>query len=130
VTDWDRTYDVIKRRNWVILLVLAAASGLFMNPVLTLGVILGGLISITNLSFLQHTVRQSFSSERKTRTKKAFLIIKSFFRLIILGGSIYLLITRGLVDPIGLAVGLSTVVFSIVSFGIHNAYKERIGGAT
>jgi len=130
VTDWDRTYDVIKRRNWVILLVLAAVSGLFMNPALTLGVILGGLISITNLSFLQHTVRQSFSSERKTGTKKAFLIIKSFFRLIILGGSIYLLITRGLVDPIGLAVGLSTVVFSIVSFGIHNAYKERIGGAT
>ncbi|MBW1766101.1 MAG: ATP synthase subunit I [Deltaproteobacteria bacterium] len=130
MTDWDRTYDVIKRRNWVILLVLAAVSGLFMNPALTLGVILGGLISITNLSFLQHTVRQSFSSERKTGTKKAFLIIKSFFRLIILGGSIYLLITRGLVDPIGLAVGLSTVVFSIVSFGIHNAYKERIGGAT
>jgi len=130
VTDWDRTYDVIKRRNWIILLVLAAVSGLFMNPALTLGVILGGLISITNLSFLQHTVRQSFSSERKTGTKKAFLIIKSFFRLIILGGSIYLLITRGLVDPIGLAVGLSTVVFSIVSFGIHNAYKERIGGAT
>lgn len=130
MTDWDRTYDVIKRRNWVILLFLAAVSGLFMNPALTLGVILGGLISITNLSFLQHTVRQSFSSERKTRTKKAFLIIKSFFRLIILGGSIYLLITRGLVDPIGLAVGLSTVVFSIVSFGIHNAYKERIGGAT
>ncbi|MBW1913274.1 MAG: ATP synthase subunit I [Deltaproteobacteria bacterium] len=130
MTDWDRTYDVIKRRNWIILLVLAAVSGLFMNPALTLGVILGGLISITNLSFLQHTVRQSFSSERKTGTKKAFLIIKSFFRLIILGGSIYLLITRGLVDPIGLAVGLSTVVFSIVSFGIHNAYKERIGGAT
>lgn len=130
MTDWDRTYDVIKRRNWVILLFLAAVSGLFMNPALTLGVILGGLISITNLSFLQHTVRQSFSSARKTRTKKAFLIIKSFFRLIILGGSIYLLITRGLVDPIGLAVGLSTVVFSIVSFGIHNAYKERIGGAT
>jgi len=130
VTDWDRTYGVIKRRNWVILLVLAAASGLFMNNAFTLGVILGGLIIITNFSFLQHTVRQSFSSDRKTGTNKAFLIIKSFFRLIILGGSVYLLITRGLVDPIGLAVGLSTVVFGIVSFGIHNAYKERTGGAT
>ena len=44
-----------------------------------------------------------------------------------LGLVMYLSIKLGRVDPVGLAIGLSTVVFSIISFGISQAVKIRAG---
>jgi len=56
--------------------------------------------------------------------------MKYYFRLLVMGVIIYLLITRGLVDPLGLAVGLSTVVIGIIIFGINRAWKTFAGEAS
>ena len=126
--DWDGTYRDLRRRNWIILLVLAAGSGCFGKVDVTLGIIAGGLAVILNFAVLQHTIRQAFSSESAGKRKKASLLIKSYLRLLLLGITIYVLITRGVVDPIGLTVGLSTVVFSIVTFGIHRVIIRNPSG--
>jgi hypothetical protein len=55
--------------------------------------------------------------------KKKSIIAKCYFRLAILGIIIYILIANAWVDPIGLTIGLSTVVISIFSFGIRLAVK-------
>jgi len=125
VMDWDATYRDLRRRNWIILLVLTAGSACLGKIDVTLGIIAGGLAVILNFTVLQHTIRHAFSPESACKTKKMALLVKSYLRLLLLGIAIYLLITRGLVDPIGLTVGLSTVVFSIVTFGIHRVLTRQ-----
>lgn len=129
MSDWNQIYRDLNRQSWFILLVLASAGYFFMSPSNTLGIIAGGCMIIANFNFLQATIRKAFQREEPAKTGKALLIVKSFFRIFILGGIIYLLITRGLVNPIGLTIGISTVVFSIVSFGIRSACKSGIKGA-
>ncbi len=129
MTDWDRTYEDLKRRNWIILLIISFTCYFFMSHSMTLGVISGGFIAIANFALLQSIIRRAFQSDEIIKAKKILLVVKSFFRLLILGVIIYILVTRGWVDPIGLTVGLSTIVFSIVSYGISRAWKSRTEGA-
>jgi hypothetical protein len=60
---------------------------------------------------------------------KFSIIVKSYLRLFAIGAIIYLLIDKSLVDPIGLAVGVSTILFSIVSLGISLVVKTKAGEA-
>ena len=128
--DWEEVYRDLKKRNWIILLVLSTISALLMSHTVTLGVMLGGLIIILNFNILQHTIRRAFPSEKGVKNKKSILIIKSHFRILALGAVIYFILKFRMVDPIGLIVGLSTVVFSIVSLGISRAFKTLTGEAT
>lgn len=113
----------IKTFNWVILFILGTVSGIFMQAQFTLGVILGGLIIIANFSLLHHTMRKAFSDQAVMKSKKMALIAKFYFRLAIMGLIIYILITNGWVNPLGLVVGLSIVVLSILNFGIRAAFR-------
>ena len=121
----EGAYRELNRRNWLILLAMAAVSYFFLDRSLTLGVILGGLMIIANFSALHHTVRKAFSFQGASKAGKASLILKAYFRLFFLGVILYVLITRGWVDPVGLTVGLSTVFLSIFSFGISRILKDR-----
>ena len=121
--DWDEVYSELKKRNWITLLVMSSASYFLFSSALTFGVIAGGFMVIINFSLFQHTLRQAFSPENHSKAKKSIILIKGFLRLLAMGIVLYLLIVTLRVHPIGLAVGLSTVVISIVSFGITNAAK-------
>jgi hypothetical protein len=121
--DWKTIYKELKMRSWFILLVLSSLSYFLSRPAQTLGVILGGLIIMVNFGLLQHTICGVFSPQGTMTRTKISIILKYYLRLLALGMIIYILITRALVDPIGLAIGLSTVVFSIVSLGIDRARK-------
>ena len=128
--DWDKIYRELKRLNWLILLILSLISYFLMSHSLTLGIILGGLVIMTNFHVFQHTIRRAFSPQGVMQTAKISIIAKYYFRLLALGIIIYILITQGWVDPVGLALGLSTVVISIVSLGVRRAWKTRTGEAT
>ena len=121
--DWKILYSTLKTLNWLILLALSLLSYFFMSPPWTTGVIAGGLITIANFGLLQHTIKGVFSSEKIEKTVKLTIVAKYYFRLLALGVILFILITGGWVDPVGLAVGLSTVVFSIVGVGIRMALK-------
>ena len=123
------TFKELDRRNWFILLILSSISYFFSSHRITLGVILGGMVIIANFNIMKSTISKAFPANEPIRSGKGLLIAKSFFRLFVLGVIIYLLITRGMVDPVGLAIGLSTVVFSIVSLGVGRALRSRVGGA-
>lgn len=129
MTEWEKTYHELKRINWITLLILASACYLLADNSTTLGLISGGFLSIANFSFLQSTVRNAFPLEGDIKINKAFVIIKAFSRLLILGIILFILITHGLLDTLGLTIGLSTVVISIISFGINRARKSKIEGA-
>ena len=121
--NWEKVSKEIRTQNWIILLIMGLPSFFFANPAFTMGIALGGLIIIANFNVLQYTIRSAFSVDSFTDAKKKFLIAKCYFRLAIVGIIIYILITDSWVDPVGLAIGLSTVVISIFSFGIRLALK-------
>jgi hypothetical protein len=128
--DWKTLHRELACLNWMILLVLASLSYFLLSPALTTGVILGGFIIIANFNVMQHTICRAFYRQGKGKSMKASIIGKYYLRLLALGIVIYVLITNGWADPIGLAIGLSTVVFSIVVFGITMALKAKFREAT
>jgi hypothetical protein len=117
--DWENIFKNLKTLNWLILLLLGSVSFFVMDEAFTTGIILGGFIIIANFRLLQHTIRQGFSPDGDLRLKKAAIIAKYYVRLLAMAVIIYLLLPRHWVDPIGLVIGLSIVVISIVSLGIH-----------
>ncbi len=123
MNNWDQIYGDLKRRGWIIFFILASAGYFFMSRSFTLGIILGGMIIILNFSFLQSTIIKAFQQKPVIRKKRFILIVKSFLRLFLLGVIIFFLLKYDLVDPIGLAIGLSIIFFSIVSMGISSAFK-------
>jgi ATP synthase I chain len=123
--EWQRFHNILRMLNWLVLLTFSSASYFSMNPFWTAGVILGGLIAIANFNVLQHTVRRAFSPEGIHQGARFSIVGKYYLRLLALGGILYVLIAGGWIDPVGLAVGLSTVLLSIVGLGIGLALRIR-----
>ena len=126
--DWDQVYKELTKRNWITLLILSSVSYFFFSSALTFGVIAGGFTVIINLHFFQNTIREAFSTGNEVPIRKSLLLIKGFLRLTALGIVLYFFVVYLWVDPIGLAIGLSTVVISILSFGISTATKQMTRG--
>ena len=123
--EWQRFHNILRMLNWLVLLCFSLASYFSMSPYWTAGVILGGLIAIANFNVLQHTVCRAFSPEGIHQGTRFSIVGKYYLRLVALGVILYVLITGGWIDPVGLAVGLSTVVLSIVGLGIGFALRIR-----
>ncbi len=127
--EWDKLARQIRMYNWITLAVLGCASFFFMNAGFTLGVLLGGLLIIANFNVLQYTVRNCFAPSGVMRAGKISLVANFYFRLAIMGIIIYIVITTGWVNPVGLVLGLSIVVISIIHVGIRAAWKLSSGEA-
>jgi ATP synthase I chain len=123
--EWQRFHHILTMLNWLILLCFVSIGTFSMGPFWTTGVLAGGLIAIANFTVLQRTVRRAFSPEGIHQGARFSIVGKYYLRLLALGVILYLLITKGWIDPVGLAVGLSTVVLSIVGLGIGLALRIR-----
>ncbi len=128
--DWKAAYREIKLFNWLTLLVLALVGFVLMSRAQTTGIILGGLIIIANFGALQHTIRRAFAPDGTMTSGKLSVIVKYYLRLLGLGVVLFILIGKGWVDPIGLALGLSTILISILGFGIRRAFRTYTREAT
>ncbi len=127
--DWEKTYGDLRMLNWFSLLIMSLISFFFMSRSLTLGIILGGFIVIVNFWVFQRSIRRGFRSEGTMRTTSFLVVTKFFLRLSVLAIIIALSVKCRWIDPVGLALGLSTVVISIVSFGIRMALRSVRGEA-
>jgi len=123
--EWEKLQNILQKTNWLVLLVLSSFGYFIMSPFWTAGVLFGGLIAIANFSLLQHTVRRAFSPEGIHQGARFSIVGKYYLRLVALGVTLYVLITRGWIDPVGLVVGLSTVMVSIIGFAIHVVLRAR-----
>jgi hypothetical protein len=124
--EWKAAYREIRLLNWIILLAFSLVSTVFLDPALTVGIILGGLVIMANLGLLQHSIRRAFAGDGTMTRSRWSVVVKYFFRLIALGAVLFALIAWDRVSPVGLAVGLSTLFISIVGFGIKRACKIYI----
>ena len=114
--DLQKIIDFITTSNWVILLV-GGMIGLIMTPVkFAMGVILGGLIVAINFHLLKQTVKKMLHPEivsEKGQSIVGNVLVKYYIRFAVSGTLIFLLISKHIVHPLGLVVGLSVVVASV-----------------
>jgi hypothetical protein len=109
--------------NWVILAILVLLSWLFMSPRFTLGVILGSLISIVNFHWLHRDLRKVFSN--LTGSVKGRIMFKYYIRLAVTAVVLYFIVSREVVDVVGLIAGLSVVVINIVVTAVMVLSKKN-----
>ena len=114
----------IKSLNWVVLALFSLGSLLLGDMRFSVGVMAGGLLAIANFGALGHTIERAFSPDGIFRAKKKTVVAKYYLRMAAMGLAVYLLITRQVVHPIALAIGLSVIVVSISVFGVKSALKK------
>ena len=108
--------DPLQRRieifNWIILAIVFIPSLIFSPIKFSLGVLLGGFISILNFYWMERGLRGIFANT--AGNVKGPVIGKYYIRLILTAIVLYFLIANGTVNVIGLLIGLSVVVINII----------------
>ena len=108
----ERLLKFIVRANWILLLLASVVSNLTATQGITLGVIAGGLIVTINFHLLHRTLKHSLTPPHLASQNS--VLVKYYIRFILSGVIIFFLIFGGVVDPLGLFIGLSVVVASIM----------------
>ena len=119
-TDDDQLLAAIGRRNWLILTALVLVSLSWRSWSVTLGVLAGGILVIINYRWLGRSLVKLLSDPGRPAQqgfKRSYL-----FRLAFVAAAIYLLLVRGGVHPVALAVGLSVVVINLLLTTVKRIY--------
>lgn len=87
-----------------------------------LGVVVGGLIALVNYRLLERTVRRTILPRQKNGVMRTVLV-KYYVRFAATALVLLLLVRQGWVEPLGLLVGLSVVMVTIVIWGACQARK-------
>jgi hypothetical protein len=116
-----RLLQFVTRANWILfttasLIAVFAASADFAK-----GVVFGGLIVTLNFHFLAKTLKKALTPPHLASPNA--VLVKYYIRFILSGFIIFLLIAGKVVNPIGLVLGLSVVVTSIICATVYEAKK-------
>jgi len=122
-TEKDPLQKRLEITNWILLAVLVAGSLFLRSDRFTLGILCGGLISIINFYWLYRNLLSVFS-KHLSRARSA-LMLRYYLRLTVTAIALYWIISRDLVDVIGLIAGLSIVVLNIVLTTIAVFAKKK-----
>ena len=102
----------VTRSNWI-LFVTASMLGFMLLPAdFARGVLFGGLLVTVNFHLLANTLRKALTPPHLSSHN--VVIAKYYLRFIGSGFIIFILIAGNFVNPLGLIIGLSVVVFSIM----------------
>lgn len=109
--------------NWIILAILFVPSLIFAPIKFSLGVLLGGFISILNFYGMEFGLRNLFKNP--SGNVKRPTMIKYYIRLALTAVVLYFLIAADTVNVIGLIIGLSVVVINIIFTVITTLAKKN-----
>ena len=108
----QRILIFVTRTNWI-LFGAASIIGFLLFPAnYARGVLFGGLLVTVNFHLLARTLRTALTPPHLSSHN--VVIAKYFMRFIGSGFIIFVLIAGDFVHPVGLIIGLSVVVFSII----------------
>jgi ATP synthase I chain len=107
-----RILHFITRANWILFVAAVLVGLVAFQFDVALGIFAGGLIVTVNFHLLARTLKKSLTPPHLVSHN--VIIAKYYVRFIASGVIIFFLISGHYVDPLGLFVGLSVVVASIV----------------
>jgi ATP synthase I subunit len=108
----QRLIKFITITNWILFSIVSIAGFLFTTPNFAKGIIFGGLIVTINFHMLYRTLKKAFKPPHLASHN--VILGKYYLRFIVSGFIIFVLISKHYVNPIGLFIGLSIVVASIM----------------
>ena len=88
------------------------------NPFFSLSILMGGLIIIANFNLLHRSILRCTMDAQGSRSPGGILA-RYYLRILGTGLVIALLLMKGWVVPVGLVVGLSTVMLTMVACGLY-----------
>ena len=108
----QRLIKFVTITNWILFSIVSIASFLITTPNFAKGIIFGGLIVTINFHMLYRTLKKAFRPPHLASHN--VILAKYYLRFIVSGFIIFVLISKHYVNPIGLFIGLSVVVASIM----------------
>jgi hypothetical protein len=108
----ERLLKFVTVTNWILFFVAGIAGLILAPPDFARGIIFGGLIVTVNFHLLHRTLKKALTPPYLSSHN--VVIAKYYVRFIVSGFIIFVLIAKHYVNPLGLFVGLSVVVVSIV----------------
>ncbi|MGP8049723.1 MAG: ATP synthase subunit I [Desulfobaccales bacterium] len=121
----------LKIANWLVLAVLVVAGFVFAGQEFALGILVGGLVVIINFHLLHQALHGMLaraaagSPEEAKGRARAYFAARQLLRFFALLLVIFLLVSRGWVNIIGLVLGLSTVVLTLILAAIIEVCKLK-----
>ncbi len=107
-----RLLKFITLANWIILAGVSLLGIIFASPAFAKGILFGGLIVTINFHLLYRTLKKALTPPHLSSYNA--VIVKYYIRFMVSGLIIFVLISGHMVNPLGLFVGLSVVVASIM----------------
>ncbi len=108
----QRLLKFVTHSNWILFFVASITGLILLPPDFARGIIFGGLIVTINFHLLYRTLKKTFRPSRLSSHR--VVLAKYYIRFLISGVIIFVLISGHYVDPLGLIIGLSVVVASIM----------------
>jgi hypothetical protein len=108
----QRIITFIRRSNWILFAVASLLGLILTSPAFARGIIFGGLIVTVNFHLLARTLKKAFTPPHLV--SHHVILAKYYVRFIISGILIFVLISMHIVNPLGLFIGLSVVVASMM----------------
>ena len=108
----QRILKFVTRTNWILFSVASIVGLIISPPHFAMGIIFGGLIVTINFHLLYRTLKKALTPPHLASLR--VVLSKYYIRFIVSALIIFVLISRQYVHPVGLFIGLSVVVVSIM----------------
>ncbi|GAB4333329.1 MAG: ATP synthase subunit I [Desulfobulbaceae bacterium] len=113
---------LVQRCNWLLLAILIGGAWYLYSGMVARSVLIGGLLANASFfllrkdvdSFLANFSRSGLNWRAVKKLEKVKFFLKFYGRLAALAVILYFLVTGMRVDVIGLVVGLSSIMFSVI----------------
>ncbi|MDI6852554.1 MAG: ATP synthase subunit I [Deltaproteobacteria bacterium] len=120
----------LKAASWLILAILVGVGYVWQGGEFALGVLAGGLVAVINFHLLHQALRVLVERaqalpEGAAGQAKAFFAVRQILRFFALLFIIYLLVSSGWVNILGLVLGLSTVVLTLILAAVNEIIKLK-----
>ena len=124
----QRLLKFVTHSNWILFSVASIIGIVLFPPDFAKGIIFGGLIVTINFHLLYRTLKKALRPSRLSSHR--VVLAKYYIRFLISGLIIFVLISGHYVDPLGLFIGLSIVVASIILATMCELTKQIFKEAT
>lgn len=124
----QRLLKFVTRSNWILLLAASTTGLMVAPPDFALGIIAGGLIVTVNFHLLHRTLKRALTPPHLVSHN--VVLVKYYLRFFVSGLIIFFLIAKDVVHPLGLFIGLSIVVCSILLATVCEVKKLLLKEAT
>ena len=109
--------------NAIVLVLLLGGSFIFGTPKAAFSVIVGGAIALANFRLMQTAMARILTPHAKKVLAMGATLILYYLRFGITMAVLAFLLSRQMVEPFGLLLGLSVVVITMITYGLISVRK-------